>query len=37
VAEAALALAKRPVRGRFVHDNDAIIRAARTLAKIEAD
>ena len=31
VAKAALALAKRPARGRFVHDNDAIRRAARTL------
>lgn len=37
VAEAALALAKRPARGRFVHDNDAIARAARTLAKPESD
>ncbi|MFA6218458.1 MAG: NAD(P)H-binding protein [Erythrobacter sp.] len=36
VAEAALALAKRPVRGRFVHDNDAIHRAARSLARPEA-
>ena len=31
VAKAALALAKRAARGRFVHDNDAIIRAANTL------
>ncbi|WP_341711190.1 NAD(P)H-binding protein [Erythrobacter sp.] len=35
VAEAALALAKRAARGRFVHDNDAILRTARTLAKPE--
>lgn len=34
VAQAALALAKRPVRGRFVHDNDAIQRAAKTLPPI---
>ena len=31
VADAALALAKRPARGRFVHDNDAILRAAKAL------
>ncbi|MEX0341863.1 MAG: NAD(P)H-binding protein [Erythrobacter sp.] len=35
VAQAALALAKRAARGRFVHDNDAILRAARTLPLIE--
>lgn len=31
VARAALYLAMRPARGRFVHDNDAIHRAARSL------
>lgn len=31
VAKAALYLAMRPARGRFVHDNDAIHRAARSL------
>lgn len=31
VARAALYLATRPARGRFVHDNDAIHRAARSL------
>lgn len=31
VARAALYLAMRPARGRFVHDNDAIYRAARSL------
>ena len=31
VAKAAIALAKRAARGRFVHDNDAIMRAANTL------
>ena len=31
VARAALYLAMRPARGRFVHDNDAIMRAARSL------
>ena len=31
VARAALYLAMRPARGRFVHDNDAIQRAARSL------
>ena len=35
VARAALALAKRAARGRFVHDNDAIQRAAHTLPQIE--
>ncbi|MDG6078733.1 NAD-dependent epimerase/dehydratase family protein [Erythrobacter litoralis] len=34
VAKAALALAKRPARGRFVHDNDAILRAARSLPQL---
>ncbi|MBX7483670.1 NAD(P)H-binding protein [Qipengyuania qiaonensis] len=34
VAQAALALAKRAARGRFVHDNDAIERAAKTLPRI---
>lgn len=37
VADAALALAKRAARGRFVHDNDAILRAAKTLPQIEHD
>ncbi len=37
VADAALALAKRAAHGRFVHDNDGIARAARTLAKPELD
>lgn len=31
VGRAALYLALRPARGRFVHDNDAILRAARSL------
>ena len=31
VARAALFLATRPARGRFVHDHDAILRAARSL------
>ena len=34
VADAALALAKRAARGRFIHDNDAIERAAKTLPQI---
>jgi uncharacterized protein YbjT (DUF2867 family) len=34
LADAALALAKRPARGRFVHDHDAILRAARSLPQI---
>ncbi len=34
IADAALALAKRPARGRFVHDHDAILRAARSLPQI---
>ena len=33
VARAALHLAMRPARGRFVHDNDAIHRAARSLPR----
>lgn len=33
VARAALYLAMRPARGRFVHDNDAIHRAARSLPR----
>ncbi len=37
VAQAALALAKRAARGRFVHDNDAILRAAKTLPQIERE
>ena len=37
VADAALALAKRAARGRFVHDNDGILRAARALGKPEKD
>ena len=35
VADAALALSKRAARGRFVHDNDAILRAAKALPQIE--
>jgi len=31
VAKGAIALAKRAARGRFVHDNDAIRRAANSL------
>lgn len=37
IADAALALAKRPARGRFVHDHDAILRAARSLPQLAAD
>ena len=37
LADAALALAKRTARGRFVHDHDAILRAARSLPKIGAE
>ena len=37
VAQAALALSRRAARGRFVHDNDAIHRAARTLPQLVAD
>lgn len=36
VADAALALAKRPARGRFIHDNDGILRAARSLPQLAA-
>ncbi|QYJ08147.1 NAD(P)H-binding protein [Qipengyuania flava] len=35
VAQAALSLAKRAARGRFVHDHDAILRAAKALPQIE--
>lgn len=34
VADAALALARRAARGRFIHDNDAIMRAAKTLPRL---
>lgn len=37
VADAALALAKRNARGRFIHDHDAIMRAAKSLPKIETE
>ena len=37
VARAALALAKRAARGRFVHDNDAIARAANALPALMDD
>ena len=37
VAQAALALAKSAARGRFVHDNDAIIRAAKRLPQLVED
>ncbi|MEZ5680131.1 MAG: NAD(P)H-binding protein [Erythrobacter sp.] len=37
VADAALALAKRNARGRFIHDHDAIMRAAKSLPKIDAE
>lgn len=37
VARAALYLAMRPARGRFVHDNDALHRAARSLPQPVAD
>lgn len=37
VARAALYLATRPARGRFVHDNDAINRAARSLPQPMAE
>lgn len=37
VARAALYLAMRPARGRFVHDNDAILRAARSLPQPAGD
>ena len=35
VADAALALARRAARGRFIHDNDAILRAAKTLPRLD--
>ena len=35
VAHAALALARRPARGRFIHDNDAIMRAAKALPRLD--
>ena len=35
VADAALALARRAARGRFIHDNDAIMRAAKTLPQLD--
>ena len=35
VADAALALARRSARGRFIHDNDAILRAAKTLPRLD--
>lgn len=35
VAQATLSLAKRAARGRFVHDHDAILRAAKALPQIE--
>lgn len=37
VAQAALALAKSAARGRFVHDNDGIIRAAKRLPQLVID
>ena len=37
VAKAALSLAKRAARGRFVHDNDAIMRAAHSLPTLVED
>lgn len=37
VAEAALALAMTPARGRFLHDNDGIYRAARRLPQLAED
>ena len=37
VAQAALALAKSAARGRFVHDNDAILRAAKRLPQLVED
>lgn len=37
VARAALYLAMRPARGRFVHDNDAIQRAARSLPQPQVE
>lgn len=37
VAQAALAMATNPARGRFVHDNDGIIRAAKRLPQLVTD
>lgn len=37
VAQAALALAKSAARGRFVHDNDGILRAAKRLPQLAAE
>lgn len=37
VARAAIHLAMRPARGRFVHDHDAILRAARSLSQPVGD
>lgn len=37
VAKAALALARRPARGRFFHDYDALLRAARSLPELARD
>lgn len=37
VAQAAIALAKSAARGRFVHDNDGIIRAAKRLPQLITD
>ncbi|WP_100260789.1 NAD(P)H-binding protein [Qipengyuania seohaensis] len=37
VAQAAIALAKSAARGRFVHDNDGIVRAAKRLPQLIAD
>ncbi|WP_324828085.1 NAD(P)H-binding protein [Qipengyuania zhejiangensis] len=37
VADAALSLAKRAARGRFVHDHDAILRAAKALPRMTTD
>ena len=37
VAQAAIALAKSAARGRFVHDNDGILRAAKRLPQLITD
>ncbi|MXO95117.1 NAD(P)H-binding protein [Erythrobacter aquimaris] len=37
VAQAAISLAKSAARGRFVHDNDAILRAAKRLPQLITD
>ena len=37
VAQAAIALAKSAARGRFVHDNDGIVRAAKRLPQLITD